>query len=80
MLAEAICRDLEPDRCRQNAQRHSPGGGETWQLSHGERSRVFARALLQQADVLIFGQAVPRSIPGPQNLSARAAQTAAHCY
>jgi ABC-type transport system involved in cytochrome bd biosynthesis fused ATPase/permease subunit len=40
-----------------------PGGleqmvGDTgWQLSHGERSRLFvARALLQGADVLIFDE------------------------
>jgi ATP-binding cassette subfamily B protein len=57
--AEAICRELGlgallekmPDGL------HELVGDSGWRLSQGERSRVFlARALLQQADVLIFDE------------------------
>jgi ATP-binding cassette subfamily B protein len=57
--AERICRGLELGPLLERM----PGGlfqlvGETgWQLSHGERSRVFlARALLQGAEVLILDE------------------------
>jgi ATP-binding cassette subfamily B protein len=57
--AERICRGLELGPLLEQM----PGGllqlvGETgWQLSHGERSRVFlARALLQGAEVLILDE------------------------
>jgi ATP-binding cassette subfamily B protein len=62
-LAEAqrICRSLGLGRVLDEM----PGGlhqivGETgWQLSHGERNRVFlARALLQRPDVLILDESV----------------------
>lgn len=36
---------------------HQPVGESGWQLSHGERSRVFAaRALLQNPDVMILDE------------------------
>jgi ATP-binding cassette, subfamily B, bacterial len=51
-----------------------PGGmfqqvGEMrWQLSHGECSRLFiARALLQEAEVVILDEALLRSIQKPFN-------------
>jgi ATP-binding cassette subfamily B protein len=51
-----------------------PGGlheqvGETgWQLSHGERSRVFlARALLQQAEVVLLDDSM--AALDPENLA-----------
>jgi ATP-binding cassette, subfamily B, bacterial len=57
--AERVCRGLELGPLLERM----PGGlfqlvGETgWQLSHGERSRVFlARALLQGAEVLILDE------------------------
>ena len=57
--AEALCRELGLGALLERM----PSGldqvvGETgWQLSHGERSRVFlARALLQRADVLILDE------------------------
>jgi ATP-binding cassette subfamily B protein len=57
--AEAICHELGLDDLLQRM----PSGwqqmvGESgWQLSHGERSRVFiARALLQEADVIIMDE------------------------
>jgi ABC-type bacteriocin/lantibiotic exporter with double-glycine peptidase domain len=59
MLAEAICRDLElgPLLSKMPNGIHQVVGETGWQLSHGERSRVFlARALLQQADVLILDE------------------------
>ena len=59
MLAEAICRDLELGSLLGKMPNgiHQVVGETGWQLSHGERSRVFlARALLQQADVLILDE------------------------
>jgi ATP-binding cassette subfamily B protein len=57
--AEAVCRDLGLG----NLLERMPGGllqmvGETgWQLSHGERSRLYvARALLQRADLVAFDE------------------------
>jgi ATP-binding cassette subfamily B protein len=55
--------------------------GETgWQLSHGERSRVYiARALLQRADVLIFDESFaaldPENLCSALNCVLRRAQT-----
>ena len=57
--AEAVCRELGLGELLERM----PGGlwqivGETgWQLSHGERSRLFvARALLQDADVVVLDE------------------------
>jgi ATP-binding cassette subfamily B protein len=59
--AEAICRELGLEQMIE----HMPAGlsqmiGESgWQLSHGERSRLFiARALLQRSDVVIFDESL----------------------
>ncbi len=59
--AEQVCRELDLGPLLDRM----PGGllqmvGETgWQLSHGERSRVFlARALLQRADVMILDESL----------------------
>jgi ATP-binding cassette subfamily B protein len=58
-LAEAVCRRLELGDLLDRM----PGGlftlvGETgWQLSHGERSRLFmARAILQSADLVVLDE------------------------
>jgi ATP-binding cassette, subfamily B, bacterial len=57
--AEKVCRALDPG----DLLKRMPAGllqmvGETgWQLSHGERSRMFmARALLQNADLVILDE------------------------
>ena len=57
--AESICREL----CLSNLLDRMPGGllqmvGETgWQLSHGERSRLYiARALLQGAELIVLDE------------------------
>jgi ATP-binding cassette subfamily B protein len=59
LLAEALCRDLELGSLLAKMPNgiHQVVGETGWQLSHGERSRVFlARALLQQPDVLILDE------------------------
>lgn len=65
--AEAICRELGLGDLLERM----PGGmlqqvGETgWQLSHGERSRLFiARALLQQADMVVLDESFAQLDPG----------------
>lgn len=57
--AETLCRELGLgdliDRMPQGV--HEPVGKRGWQLSHGERSRLYiARALLQQADLVILDE------------------------
>jgi ATP-binding cassette, subfamily B, bacterial len=67
--AHSLCRELGLG----DLLARMPGGlmqqvGETgWQLSHGERSRLFiARVLLQKADLVVFdesfGQLDPKSL------------------
>ena len=58
-VAESVCRELGLD----DLLSRMPAGlwqlvGETgWQLSHGERSRLYmARALLQEADLVILDE------------------------
>ena len=75
--AETICRELGLDELLQRM----PGGtlqqvGETdWQLSHGERSRLYiARALLQGADLVVLDESF--AALDPENL-ARAFQCVA---
>ncbi|MCH9649110.1 MAG: ABC transporter ATP-binding protein/permease [Deltaproteobacteria bacterium] len=65
--AEEVCRDLGLGELLGRM----PGGlmqmvGETgWQLSHGERSRLFiARALLQQAEIVILDESFAALDPG----------------
>jgi len=67
--AEAICRELGLGDLLE----HMPAGfqqmvGESgWQLSHGERSRLYiARALLQQADLIILDESF--AALDPENL------------
>jgi ATP-binding cassette subfamily B protein len=57
--AEAVCRDLDlgPLLERMPGGLHQPVGETGWQLSHGERSRVYvARALLQGAEVVVLDE------------------------
>jgi ABC-type transport system involved in cytochrome bd biosynthesis fused ATPase/permease subunit len=57
--AEEVCRGLGlgPLLERMPAGLHQPVGETGWQLSHGERSRLFlARALLQGADVVVLDE------------------------
>ena len=57
--AEAVCRELGlgPLVCRMPAGLHQIVGDTGWQLSHGEKSRVYiARALLQNADLVVLDE------------------------
>jgi len=57
--AEGICRELGLGNLidRMPAGFQQMVGESGWQLSHGERSRLFiARALLQKADLIIFDE------------------------
>jgi ATP-binding cassette subfamily B protein len=57
--AEDVCRELglAPLIRRMPGGLHQPVGDSGWQLSHGERSRLFvARALLQRASVVAFDE------------------------
>ena len=74
--AETVCRDLG----LADLLRRMPAGlhqlvGETgWQLSHGERSRVYiARALLQNADVVILDESCAALDPETLQLAMRCA-------
>ena len=67
--AELLCRELGLGELleRMPAGIQQMVGESGWQLSHGERSRIFiARALLQEADVLIldesFGALDPKNL------------------
>lgn len=68
--ADAMCRDLGlgPLLDRMPAGLHEQVGETGWQLSHGERSRVFlARALLQRADVVLLDESM--AALDPENLA-----------
>lgn len=59
--AEAICKELGLDQllARMPAGLSQMIGESGWQLSHGERSRLFmARALLQRSDLVIFDESL----------------------
>jgi len=58
-MAEAICRELGLGDLldRMPAGLEQPIGESGWQLSHGERSRLYiARALLQDADLVVLDE------------------------
>ena len=64
-----MCRELGLGRAaRAHARRLQQMVGETgWQLSHGERSRLFiARALLQRADLVVLDESF--AALDPENL------------
>jgi ATP-binding cassette subfamily B protein len=68
--AEAVCRELGLGDLleRMPAGLFQMVGESGWQLSHGERSRVYiARALLQGADLLIFDESF--AALDPENLA-----------
>ncbi|HWO08079.1 MAG TPA: ATP-binding cassette domain-containing protein, partial [Polyangiaceae bacterium] len=74
--AEAVCREVGLGGLLERM----PGGmhqvvGETgWQLSHGERSRLFlARALLQRADLVILDECFAALDPDNLERAVRAA-------
>lgn len=66
-LAETICRELDlgPLLERMPAGLQQIVGETGWQLSHGERSRLFvARALLQEGDVVVLDESFAALDPG----------------
>jgi ABC-type multidrug transport system fused ATPase/permease subunit len=76
--AEAICRELGLGELidRMPAGLQQMVGESGWQLSHGERSRLYiARALLQKADLLILDESF--AALDPENLD-RALRTVTH--
>ena len=67
--AEVICRELGLDEllARMPAGLSQMIGESGWQLSHGERSRLFiARALLQRSELIIFDESL--GTLDPENL------------
>lgn len=69
-MAEAICRELGLGDLidRMPAKFEQPVGETGWQLSHGERSRLYiARALLQEADLVILDESF--GTLDPENLN-----------
>lgn len=65
--AEAVCRELGLGDllARMPGGLNQPVGETGWQLSHGERSRLFvARALLQGGDLLILDESLAALDPG----------------
>ncbi len=81
-LAETVCRELGLGDLldRMPAKFDQPVGERGWQLSHGERSRLFiARALLQDADVIIldetFGTLDPENLQRAMNCVLQRAPT-----
>ncbi|HET9621705.1 MAG TPA: ATP-binding cassette domain-containing protein, partial [Kofleriaceae bacterium] len=69
--AEAICKELGlgPLLQRMPAGMYQIVGETGWQLSHGEKSRLFiARALLQRADVIILDESL--AALDPENMAA----------
>jgi ATP-binding cassette subfamily B protein len=80
--AEAVCRELElgPLLDRMPAGLQQMVGETGWQLSHGERSRLYiARALLQGADVVVldesFGALDPETLERAMTCVNRRART-----
>ena len=79
--AEELCRELGlGDAARPHAGRAAAEVGETgWQLSHGERSRIFlARALLQNAELTMLDESfaaldpeTPATVPALRAASGR---------
>ena len=64
--AEELCRELGLDEllARMPLGMNQLVGEHGWQLSHGERSRVYiARVLLQQADLVILDESLWRARP-----------------
>lgn len=75
-LAEQLCRELGlgPLLERMPAGMQQNVGETGWQLSHGERSRVFlARALLQGAELVILDESFAALDPDNQALALRCA-------
>ncbi len=78
--AESICRELGlgPLLDRMPSGVHQSVGEAGWQLSHGERSRVYlARALLQDPEVLILDESFGALDPDTAELALRSVLTRA---
>ncbi len=74
--AEALCRELGLGELldKMPGGIHQPVGETGWQLSHGERSRIFlARALLQKAEVTILDESFASLDPATMDQCLRTA-------